>query len=371
MSAELEHVLRPRGAGRFVSAAFLAFWLCGWAAGEAFALWVVGATAIPLPAAVFLLFWLGLWTLGGYAAIKGLLRLVWSSDRIAAGPSGLNVVHRLGPFRSTVEIPRDTLRRIYVARGDKTLRAETDAGPIVLSSLGAPSEREQVAVELREALRVPEDCAASGAASLPAGWEEIVTPEGETALVSHLAVRRKLARVALGLTVLVTILALTVLVRARSDAKLIGLAAMACTAAAGLAWGTARLQRCRTEWRIGSGMLIKRQRSGPRLSDRFVGSRLELTRTSDSDGDDWFALEALASESSKRSTIERALRDPEVPQRLGTWLAQRTRIPFEDRSARDVHAPDRERALAQLRESGALGRTLAGWIERRAAKPRG
>ena len=33
--------MRPQGIGRFFPAAFLSFWLCGWAAGEAFALWML------------------------------------------------------------------------------------------------------------------------------------------------------------------------------------------------------------------------------------------------------------------------------------------------------------------------------------------
>src|SRR6185436_19420071 len=139
-----EHLLRPRGFGRFVSAAFLAFWLCGWAIGESLVLWILIAGGIALltgtppepgrellepgPAiavGVFLLFWLTLWTFGGYAAITELLRLLWSRDAISADPACLRVHHRLGPFRSNVEIPRDRLCRIYVAPGDKSLRADT------------------------------------------------------------------------------------------------------------------------------------------------------------------------------------------------------------------------------------------------------
>ena len=44
----LEFRLRPGGPGRWFKAAFLGVWLCGWAAGEAFALWalVIGARAL-------------------------------------------------------------------------------------------------------------------------------------------------------------------------------------------------------------------------------------------------------------------------------------------------------------------------------------
>ena len=41
----LEVRLKPTGAGRFLSAGFLAVWLAFWAAGEAFALGVIGVGA--------------------------------------------------------------------------------------------------------------------------------------------------------------------------------------------------------------------------------------------------------------------------------------------------------------------------------------
>jgi hypothetical protein len=68
--------MRPQGIGRFFPAAFLTFWLCGWAAGEGFALWflfhavralltgepIVGRSPTPIPVILamgaFILFWL-------------------------------------------------------------------------------------------------------------------------------------------------------------------------------------------------------------------------------------------------------------------------------------------------------------------------
>src|SRR5215831_16294192 len=93
--------LKSQGAGRYASAAFLAFWLCGWAVGEAFALWMLirGAWALltgappdagraplavgpALIAGLFILMWLTLWTVGGIAAMSELLRLLWGEDRL-------------------------------------------------------------------------------------------------------------------------------------------------------------------------------------------------------------------------------------------------------------------------------------------------
>jgi len=394
----LEFLLRPRGAGRYSSVVFLTVWLCGWAVGEAFALWTLvrGAIALmtgappgpgrdplvlgpALAVATFLLVWLFFWTIGGYAAARHLLQLLWSSDRIVAGAATLRVLRQLGPFRSIDEFPRETLRRIYLTDGDHALTAETGKGPVAISSLGTPTERDAVARALRDELRVPEEPEAEGTApSLPEGWEEIVTPEGERALVKSLATRRRQATVALVVAAAVGSIALILVRQASRDPKVIGLAAMACVAAVGLGWGADRLRRGRVEWRIGTGTLTRRRRYGASVRDRFEGTRLELTRHSDSDSDYWYTLAAVAADApddipstawrTGRKNITSVLRDPAIPRRLGLWLADRARLPFADKATKQALAVDTERALAELRESGAIGRRVAGWIERREAR---
>ena len=73
-----------RGSSRCFEVPFLAFWLCGWAIGEVFALTVIakgigtlltGAPMAGLPQTVagvlfmggFMLVWVSFWTLGGLA----------------------------------------------------------------------------------------------------------------------------------------------------------------------------------------------------------------------------------------------------------------------------------------------------------------
>src|SRR5262249_40599299 len=117
--------LRPRGIGRFFSAAFLVFWLAGWVVGEVFAAVVVGGGAIALLAGspgpgreplawgpalaigAFLLVWLALWTLGGFLAMRELLRLTWAEDLLTVEPDGLTIEHHLGPFRSRRHFTRE------------------------------------------------------------------------------------------------------------------------------------------------------------------------------------------------------------------------------------------------------------------------
>src|ERR1051325_3666247 len=72
----------------FVGAAFLGFWLCGWAAGENFALRALfggfeksnelerSVPESPLFVRLFLVGWLGFWTLGGLAAMVGVYQLL-------------------------------------------------------------------------------------------------------------------------------------------------------------------------------------------------------------------------------------------------------------------------------------------------------
>jgi hypothetical protein len=108
--------LKPRGAGRFFASGFLIFWLCGWAAGEVLALWVLvrgaislitgealgseGGPVAPGPAiavGVFMVVWLTLWTIGGICAIRELLKMLWAEDRISTASGLLSVSRRLGP----------------------------------------------------------------------------------------------------------------------------------------------------------------------------------------------------------------------------------------------------------------------------------
>lgn len=131
----LEFRFRPRGAGRFLGAAFLAVWLCGWAVGEAFAVWflVRGALALatgqpptpereplaPAPAlaaGLFLMVWLTIWTAGGLLALRELLRALWAEDRLIVGAADLVRESRLGPFRARRAFARPEVTGVRLER---------------------------------------------------------------------------------------------------------------------------------------------------------------------------------------------------------------------------------------------------------------
>ena len=202
--------LRSRGADRYVSGAFLAFWLCGWAVGESFVLWLLvkGAWALltgtpPEPGralletgpavlvGLFLLVWLTLWTIGGIAAAMELLRLLWGEDRIRVTSGRLTVSWIRGPFRSTRHFERDAIRQIALVGRRGHLSLQTTNRTTELSGLGTRAEREAAAATLRSELALSNAATARG---LPGEWVEIITPEGERALVGNPATRRKQAR---------------------------------------------------------------------------------------------------------------------------------------------------------------------------------
>ncbi len=166
---------------------------------------------------------------------------------------------------------------------------------------------------------------------------------------------------------------------ALADPALIPIAAMVAVAAAGLTWGALWLWRGRMEWRIESGGLTLQRRYGSSVSDTFVARALELTARSDSDGDRWFSLDALAHTAAEpgggpsrqnRRRIATAIHDPTVPRRLGAWLAHRTRMPFHDRTGENTRATELARLRAELPSTGRIGRLAARLIEQAEARER-
>jgi hypothetical protein len=92
------------GCARYGVAAFLAFWLCGWAVGEFFAigaltgLWGGVAKAQPgdMCGSLFLIGWLGGWTLGGAFAIFALVNMLRPARPEAVTLGVEDVIHDPG-----------------------------------------------------------------------------------------------------------------------------------------------------------------------------------------------------------------------------------------------------------------------------------
>ena len=141
-----------------------------------------------------------------------------------------------------------------------------------------------------------------------------------------------------------------------------------------LARQTVWMHRGRKEWRIEHGKLIHQRRFGAEVTELAEARALELTESSDSDGDRWYELRAIevsqpafarAGKIPPQLKIDRAIHDPTAPRCLGLWLSQRAGIPFHDRVPTEV---DKQAEIARLKDqlanSGKFGRFAARLIDR-------
>jgi hypothetical protein len=323
-----------------------------------------------------------------------LLRLVWSEDRIVAGPAGIILHTSRGPLRKKVEIPRDEVRAIVPSARGSALAVETPTATIVLTKNGSAEEREEVASMLRSELGLrdqPASAPSTGAtwtpgmapmeaSGLPSGWEDAISPEGERILMRSARSRATGARI-VGLIALgMAALAVFVVRKTWGNVPLLAPAVITTVFALVLAWLTLWLALARSEWKIGSGRIILRQRFRGTVKDVFEADRLELTFSSDSDGDERFALMALKgpgasitgaafwTDPKSRRLVESSLHNAVGPRRLGAWLAQAAGIPFDDRTGAAARQADIAALTAQLEASGPLGRFAAKLVTRASGK---
>ena len=288
------------------------------------------------------------------------LFLSWREDRIEVSSGRLMVSRIFGPFHTTRRLERDAIRRILLAGRDDRLALETARGRVELSRLGTRTERFMGATALRHALGIPESPA--GAIPIPKGWEVIVTPEGERALVVNHAQRSIQAVVTAAGAALMAAVTRLVARGFTHDRDGAGAALLLLACTAGLAAWAAWLALGRSEWCIGRGRLTLRRRFASAARDVFEARRLALVMTTDSDGDQWYELVALTAEGSPlpsgielvthfagspprpagitlrtsrstRRTVARRMNDGSRVRDLGAWLAHATGLEFQDHTA--------------------------------------
>lgn len=331
-----EIVLRPTGLLRYLPAAFLAFWLCGWAVGEIVALVILLGPAgapfleavrevlpfgvgriplpsgsLPLPVLAFLALWLAFWTWGGVSAAWELLRLLSGSDRYVLRPGNFTYRRDAGPFGTTREFRAGSVEAIVDRRRKSQLVAMVTGKEVALSAGVPPEVGPWLAGRLRAALGLlgPGEAAAFAATTDPAApsaalvppvpseWQATPRPEGGVLLTAPPGKSRKTAGCALLVAVFVTagagaLVAAAAARRGRIDG-IVGLATAAGLVAIAIDAFCLWAAFACDAWVLTRGRVERVRRFGPWRRRRVVrNGTLVVTHSTDDDGDDWFTLEA-------------------------------------------------------------------------------
>ncbi|MCS5698172.1 hypothetical protein NZK32_03845 [Cyanobium sp. FGCU-52] len=371
MAERLRIRLRPRGGGRFFTAAFLSVWLCGWAMGEVFALMLLvrGARALlvagpatpamPPPAAavpmgLFLLVWLSFWTIGGLSALRQLLGCFAAEDRLELDSGDLLWQRWMGPFRRRRRLPLSAIHGVRVAERSGRcgpLVADLARRTLTLSELGTAEERREAARQLQEALGRSATEDRTLEPGLPQGWACLTPPLGVPLLVPDPGLRRRQAQVMAAVTLVLGLVFAQLIQTALAQPSFWPLTLMVAVPTVAAVWGTLWLALGRLEWRLESRRMVLQRRFGGQLRERFEARALELHRSIDSDGDHWYDLMAtdlhpaggLAGGSAgggrakvpASHSLLRRIHDPAEPRQLGRWLERQCALPFNDPGSGD------------------------------------
>ncbi len=339
--------LRAQGVLRFLPAAFLCVWLCGWAMGEYFALTILGSAlqsafgpgflagwlptmhgapppreALPLFFA-FVSVWLTLWTFGGLTALSTLLNLLFGREVVRWSADGLEI-ERYALFLTSAS--RLDARQLtgFRMRGHSLL-ADTRARAVCVAQQGTPAERVELMSVLAEWRKGfgPVLPLAADQSPVP-GWQVITDESGAPALMPAPRVQRTLGAVLMAIAAAFLGAAVALSTRAHGvplivGAWVLGLAGLLCLYAA--TW----LLAVRERWLPRPGVLERRRLAFGRVWSReFTPLGLELRARTDGDGDARWTL--VVSGGGKEQVVASSLRDPNLPTSLGQWLAERTGV---------------------------------------------
>lgn len=183
-------------ATRWVQGGFLGVWLCGWAAGELFALafliaggWAVvkallaGELAVlfmAIPVGAFLLLWLAGWSLAGVAVGTAFLKSFCHRWTLLLERKSWVLEQKLGPFTSRWMLPAGSVERVLARHRGHLHVAALDQEPVELDVPMGREEVEWLAVLLRGAAGLPLEEPPS---LLPAVYRAV--PEGDGVLIAR------------------------------------------------------------------------------------------------------------------------------------------------------------------------------------------
>jgi hypothetical protein len=325
-----------------------------------------------LAAGLFLVVWLVLWTFGGVAALREWLRMLFGRDTVRAGTDGLAITQRSGIFRSITRIPRDTIRRFYVASVNAPLSVETTSGTAIVTRLGTFSERTELEQMLNSEFMLPSQPQALGA--LPAGWCEILSPECDAVVVKNPVVRSKQAKTTWIVCAGLALIPAYLLAEAQQWSQVLGTAFFFAILSGLAAWGATWLSFGRNEWKVEKGRLLLQRRFRRNLTPRFEAVSLELDEDRSGDDGTRYLLTAVAAGAPAptgvytsrkfRREIYSTSEDPTVARNFGVWLSERCQVPFADRTTWEAKQRDLVVLKEQLAGSGRWGQLAVRVIER-------
>ena len=341
---------RASGLVRYLPAAFLAVWLCGWVVGEYFALgllagalrnwlgasfplsWLPEMHGSPPSGGVqvlfgaFLLVWLSLWTFGGLVALAQLLQLLFGHEIVRVDGDAL-VVERRAPFPLSVSRMSATDIRGFRMRA-RTVHADTRRRAVPITQFTTAEEGAELMALLeswRRSYSPASDALAKGDAGI-ASWLVVTDESGAPALSAGGRPRTILGLVlgAIG-AVMLSVLGSMWLTNVGWTARLGSLLLVVPGGICAYAGGWLLLVRETLHPRPGA---IERRRVafGRTWTTVFAPLELAFETVADSDGDLRHALRI--SGGGNRQNIASALNDPNEPLTLGGWLSERTGVPL-------------------------------------------
>jgi hypothetical protein len=339
--------LCSQGLVRFLPAAFLCVWLCGWAFGEYFALTILGSAlqsafgpdflagwlpvmqgklppreALPFFFA-FVSVWLAFWTFGGLAALSQLLSLLFGREVVRWSGEGL-VIERYALFLISASRLEPGQLTGFRTRGQGLL-ADTRARAVPVARLGTPAEREELRGMLEEWRKGfgPVAPLAAGESPVPA-WQVVSDESGAPAITPVPRTQQAVGAVLMAIAMAFIGAAVAVCARAHGVPVTVGAMALGMPGVLCL-YGGAWLLAVRESWHPRRGMLERRRVALGRVWSReFTPLGLELRAYNDSDGDAHWTL--VVSGGGKEQVMASSLRDPNLPMSLGTWLSERTGV---------------------------------------------
>ncbi len=347
-------VLRPHGWLRLIPAAFLLVWISGWAVFEtgclAFILYLLRALIAPnalsslVPPAkmgpggvvviVGLLVPLGLftalWTFGGVSALRDLVRLFASEDRISFGPDGIACEQRVAFRVQTVQLTRSRVLDLRTARNALVADVEGEKERI-LTQLASIKALRDLRDEMRRVLGIDTPEAnrrrvAKDEAAPPEGYVVEPDPGGGVTLELGPAARRRHARILFAIGATLLALAAWVVLEESKRAEVSPSTQNAAVVVAVIASPFlllaffARFGRVTLTARDG---MIRRTRHllHWRFERTVQSPALVLEHDTDSDGDDRYALVAKGGDGQKDLHIAGDINADRTLIHLGRYLA--------------------------------------------------